>query len=151
MTDETTEVVALISEGKLPKDFWSLGDFEGGEGLKDLHNALVQQLQVEAPDADTLELMMMERVCFLYIYMRAKEQGNAAEVTNFTRAYKDMLSLWVGMAADLRKTRMRQEEMSSMRMAIVTEIGRVLKSALKDVDPAISAKVQTSLVSLVAV
>ncbi len=150
MADAEDNVVELLRDNKLPSGFWSLGDFEGQDGLKDIHAMLVQQLQHEAPDADVLELMMMERVAFLYVYMRAKEQSNAAEVTQFTRAYKDMMTLWVSMASDLRKTRLRAEEAQSIRMSIVTEVGRALKEALKDVDPTISAKVQHRLLSLVA-
>jgi hypothetical protein len=55
------------------------------------------------------------------------------------------------MAADLRKTRLRAEETASIRMAIVSEVSRALKVAMKGMDPALTNEVTGKLVSLVAV
>lgn len=147
---EVSEVVTALEQNRLPDNFWNLEAFNEREHLRDIHAMLAQRLQDEAPDADTLELMMMERVSFLYIFMRAKESSAGEELT-FDRAYKDMMSTWVSMAADLRKTRMRAEEMSSLRMMIVGEVSKALKEALKGVDPKIANEVQTKLITLVAV
>lgn len=147
---ESKEVVTSIVSNKIPKNFWNLEAFEGKSNLKDIHALVVERLQLESPDADTLELMMMERVCFLYIFMRANEVKDGEEIS-FDRNYKDMMALWVSMAADLRKQRLRAEETQGIRMAIVTEVARALKEALKDVDPEISNAVQSKLVTLVAV
>lgn len=150
--EEAVDVVTSLSSNKLPENFWSLGAFKNQTPLQDLHMAVVERLQLESPDADTLELMLMERVCFLYIFMRAKEVADAqAETLDFNATYQKMLSTWVGMAADLRKQRLRAEEISSVRLAVVSEVSRALKEALKDVDPGISHAVQTKLVTLVAV
>ena len=147
MADATVEA---ISTGKVPSEFWNLDSFESKPHMKGIHEAIVARLQIESPDADTLELMMMERVCFLYIYMRAAEVvGEDGKVT-FDRAYKDMMSLWVSMAADLRKQRLRAEETQSIRMTIVSEVSRALKEALKGVDPEVAKSVQSKLVMLVA-
>lgn len=149
-TEEAKEVVSSLAKNKIPPEFWNLDAFSEHPNLKDIHALVVERLQFESPDADTLELMMMERVCFLYIFMRATEAVDDDELS-FDRTYKDMMSLWVSMAADLRKQRLRAEETQSIRMTIVTEVARALKEALKDVDPAISNAVQTKLVTLVAV
>lgn len=141
------EVVEAIVDGKLPKKFWDLPQFAGKDHLKDLHVMVVDRLQQEAPDADTLELMMMERVCFLYIFMRAEE---TKDDLTFDRTYGDMMRLWVNMASDLRKQRLRAEELQGLRMSIVTEVSRALKEALKDVDPEVSKVVQSRLITLVA-
>lgn len=147
MADATVEAIAV---GKVPADFWNLESFESKPHMKTIHEAIVSRLQLESPDADTLELMMMERVCFLYIYMRAAEVvGEDGKVT-FDRAYKDMMSLWVSMAADLRKQRLRAEETQSIRMTIVSEVSRALKEALKGVDPDVAKSVQAKLITLVA-
>lgn len=148
MGNEVAEVVTSIASGKLPESFWKTSIGSDNETLTEIYATVVERLQMESPDADTLELMMMERVCFLYIFMRAQE---AAEEVNFDRTYQQMMSLWVSMAADLRKTRLRVEEEQSIRMSIVTEVARAIKEAMKDVDPAISNAVQTKLVTLVAV
>jgi len=147
--NEATQVVSSLVQNKLPAEFWNLEAFQKNPLLGEIHAAVVERLQYESPEADTLELMMMERVCFLYIFMRAEEASGDA--LTFDRSYKDMMSLWVSMAADLRKQRLRAEEMSSIRMAVVSEVARALKEAMKDVDPAISATVQSKLVTLVAV
>lgn len=149
MSDEAREVVTALNQNRLPARFWNLDAFENKQHLHEIHGMVVERLQAEAPDADTLELMLMERVSFLYIFMRAKETQN--DNLSFDRAYKDMMALWVSMAADLRKQRLRAEETSSIRMMIVSEVSKALKEALKDVDPAIANQVQTKLVTLVAV
>lgn len=146
---EANEVVTALQENRLPADFWNLDAFSDKDHLHEIHRLVVERLQYEAPDADTLELMLMERVSFLYIFMRAKE--TSTEELNFDRTYKEMMSLWVSMAADLRKQRLRAEETSSIRMMIVSEVSKALKEAMKDVDPAIANAVQTKLVTLVAV
>lgn len=147
----TEATVATIAAGKLPPNFWNLEAFTNQPALEHIHEAVVMRLQMESPDADTLELMMMERVCFLYIFMRANEIPAEGEEITFDKTYKEMMTLWVGMAADLRKQRMRAEETQGIRMAIVGEVSRALKDALKGVDPEISKAVQTKLVTLVAV
>jgi hypothetical protein len=150
--DESSAVVASISKNRLPENFWSLDAFNGKEHLKDLHAAVVDRLTLEAPDADTLELMLMERVCFLYIFMRAKEiEDESSETLQFDRTYKDMMTLWVSMATALRQQRLRAEEVASVRMAVVSEVSRALKEALKDLDPKIGFQIQSKIVSLVAV
>lgn len=148
---EATEVVTALEQNRLPADFWNLEAFNERTNLRDIHALVVERLQNEAPDADTLELMLMERVSFLYIFMRASELPAEGEEIKFDRNYKDMMSLWVSMAADLRKQRLRAEETSSIRMMIVSEVSKALKEALKDVDPSIANAVQTKLITLVAV
>lgn len=144
---EIAKVVTAIQDNRLPEGFWNLRSFEDQSALQDIHTVLAERLQNESPDADTLEIMMMERVCFLYIFMRAKE----GDTPTFDRSYKEMMQLWVSMAADLRKVRLRAEETSSIRMAIVSEVSKALKVAMQDLDPAIANKVQTQLITLVAV
>lgn len=149
MSDETAAVVTALGENRLPAEFWNLSAFEDRNHLQEIHALVVDRLQREAPDADTLELMLMERVSFLYIFMRASE--TKSDDLTFDRTYKDMMALWVSMAADLRKQRLRAEETSGIRMMIVSEVSKALKEALKDVDPVIANQVQTKLVTLVAV
>lgn len=147
---ETAGVVTALRENRLPAEFWNLEVFEDRAHLRDIHALVVQRLQDEAPDADTLELMLMERVSFLYVFMRASEVKQDSDL-KFDRTYKDMMALWVSMAADLRKQRLRAEETSSIRMTIVSEVSKALREALKDVDPVVANQVQTKLVTLVAV
>lgn len=144
-------VVKQIATNKLDQtEFWNLNRFkDNGEDLQMIHRLVVERLQQESPDADMLELMLMERACFLYIFMRAKELD--AEEFRFDRTYAEMLRMWVSMAADLRKQRLRAEEMASIRAAVVGEIARALKEALAGVDPLIANNVTAKLVHLVAV
>ena len=147
---DTREVVTALQQNRLPAKFWNLDAFTDREHLRDIHAMVVERLQAEAPDADTLELMLMERVSFLYIFMRAKEAAQDQNL-DFDRTYKDMMALWVSMAADLRKQRLRAEETQSIRAMIVSEVSKALKEAMKNVDPKIANEVQTKLVTLVAV
>jgi hypothetical protein len=111
---------------------------------------VIDRLTLEAPDADTLELMLMERVSFLYIFMRAKEAESASATVEFDRTYKDMMTLWVSMATALRQQRLRAEEVASVRLAVVSEVSRAIKEALKDIDPSVGHQIQSRIVSLVA-
>lgn len=140
-----------ITGGRLDStEFWNLQAFTNqGRPLKKIHRTIVERLQMESPDADTLEMMLMERCCFLYIFMRARE--NNMEDFSFDRTYSEMLRMWVSMAADLRKQRLRAEETASIRAAVVAEIARALKEALVGVEPEIATKVTSRLVHLVAV
>lgn len=171
-TAEQAEILNAVRTGEvndLSEKFWNTTAFantNNGVMLSDIHAMVVERLQAEAPDADTLELMLMERVCFLYVFMRAIEmpkvindptsekvadgKGGAVSAFTFDRTYREMMSLWVSMASDLRKQRMRAEEEANIRLSVVTEVSRVLKDALKDVDPEIATQVQTRLITLVA-
>lgn len=155
MTSDIESVTAAISQNKLPSKFWDLPVFAGMEHVEDVHASLTQSLQDESPDADTLELMMMERVCFIYIYMRAWEMqgmGDSVEESQpfkFGREYKDLMGLWITMAADLRKTRMKAEEIATIRNAVVMEIGKAIKESLKGLDPKVAEQVQGKLLYLV--
>lgn len=133
----------------LPENFWDLAEvpIDGIESLKEIHKVVIARLLDEAPDADTLELMLMERVAFLYIYIRAKENK---QLFAHDRAYKETLQLWVGLAADLRKQRLRSVEEDKIRMEVIKEVAVALKEALKGIDPAKSAEVQDRFLSLVA-
>lgn len=151
MSEIQNVVSTLTDVPEIPPNFWNLDAFTKNPALTEIHAACVQRLQYEAPDADTLELMMMERVCFLYVFMRVSEiPEDGGEPIEFTRTYKDMLSMWVGMAADLRKTRLRAEETQSIRMTIVAEVSKALKEALKDVDPGVANAVQSKMLTLVS-
>lgn len=141
-----------VASGKIPDGFWNAKVFENNPALSEIHAMVVSRLIEESPDADTLELMMMERVCFLYIFMRASEFSvDEDKRLAFDRNYKDMMSLWVSMAGDLRKQRLRAEETMSIRYQIVSEVSKALKVALKNVDPSVAKEVQSKLVTLVAV
>lgn len=140
----------LDIHGTLPSSFWESTSFTADPELGALHSAIVSRLRQESPDADTLELMMMERVCFLYLYMRFYESESGTKLS-MSREYKEILQTWIKFAADLRAMRMKAEEIQSVRLAIVSEVSSALKKALDGLDPHISAAVQTKLVSLVAV
>lgn len=148
----SSEDAQVVASGKVPDGFWNAEAFAKNPTLSEIHAMVVQRLIEESPDADTLELMMMERVCFLYIFMRASEFSvEEDQRLSFDRNYKDMMSLWVSMAGDLRKQRLRAEETMSIRYQIVSEVSKALKVALKNVDPNVAKEVQTKLVTLVAV
>lgn len=139
MSDET-------ATNKLPPDFWTLAEapVEGMESLQLIHAEIVSRLQAESPDADTLELMMVERVAFLYIYVRAKE---AKKLFAHDRAYKETLQLWTQMAADLRKQRQSERGVDEIKTEIIGSVSDAMKGALSSLPPQVRSEVSEKVLS----
>lgn len=128
----------------LPSQFWGMNVQEGivSTEFQFLHAQIVAQLKEEAPDADMLEMMLMERVAFLYVFIRAKETKN---LFAHDRAYKETMQLWAGMAADLRKQRMTADAMEVIKEQVVAQMKGALDQALQSFDPAVRKQLKQGM------
>jgi hypothetical protein len=128
----------------LPGNFWSMNlpSEMVNENLQLLHAEIVSQLKKEAPDADTLEQMLMERVAFLYVFIRAKE---TKQMFAHDRAYKETMQLWVGMAADLRKQRQTADALEVIKSQVTAEVADAVNSALKSFDPEVRKQLKAGM------
>lgn len=105
----------------LPEEFW-VQNFDAMQvepALQLVYHETCNLLRDENPNADTLELMMIERVAFLYVYLRHKETKSAFA---HDRVHKETFQLWAGMAAELRKHRNRVEDQVFLRQQIIAAV-----------------------------
>jgi len=133
-----------VAKSDLPAAFWAQ-NFEAlgiDMHLQVIYSEVTARLREENTDADTLELMLIERVALLYVYIRHKEETQAFETS---RAYKEMFQLWVAMAADLRKQRMHEENLQVLRDQILTSVQHAVMGAVKTFPPEIKQEVQERL------
>lgn len=118
----------------LPEEFWSQ-DFEqlGVEpALQLIYAETCAELRRENPDADTMELMMIERVAYLYVFIRHKETRPLTSKDGFAhdRVHKETTQLWSQMMAELRKQRNRVEDQQFLRAQIVTAVKQAVQRAV---------------------
>lgn len=129
---------------QLPPAFWAQ-NFEAlgiDEPLQLIYSEVIARLKSENTDADTLELMLIERVALLYVFIRHKEAINAFENS---RAYKEIFQLWATMAADLRKQRMQAESVAFVREQILTSVQHAVMTAVKGMPAEIKKEIQDRL------
>lgn len=124
----------------LPASFWNVPEpFIPDQTLRFLHSDLSVRLREDNPDADTLELMAIERVASLYIWMRAKE---SAQGFSSDASYKSIIQLWTTMAADLRKARTDLKTTAEAQAEIMTMLVKAINDGLAGVDPEIANTVK---------
>lgn len=138
---------SLDNDG-LPDNFWRVpNSFIEDDALRLLHAEVCVRLRNENSDADTLELMAIERVASLYIWMRNKENNSGF---NSDTAYKDMIKLWTAMAADLRKTRIAVLDNAEAQAQIMTMLVGAINDALAGVEPEIANTVKRRIMEAVS-
>lgn len=122
---------APLSSHDMPANMWEISEaFIEDADLRELYSQIILNLQRENPDADTLEMMMMERVASGFVFMRSRE----AEGTFGGHEYKNLTTLWVSMAADLRKTRTNSSDIVAMKDEIHRDVLNAFEESLKGVD-----------------
>jgi hypothetical protein len=134
------------AKSALPPAFWAQNfDALGIEiPLQMIYQEVVSRLKEENTDADTLELMLIERIALLYVLIRHKEETNAFENS---RAYKELFQLWVTMAADLRKQRQAAESIQILREQILVSVHHAVVTAVKGMPQEIKQEIQERLLS----
>ena len=124
----------------LPASFWNVPEpFIPDETLRFLHSDLSVRLREDNPDADTLEMMAIERVASLYIWMRLKESSQGF---NSDASYKSIIQLWTTMAADLRKTRTDHKTTAEAQAEIMEMLVGAINNALAGLEPEIANTVK---------
>lgn len=127
----------------LPTDFWASPEqFIANESLRFLHAEVIARLRTESPNADTLELMLLERVASLYFYMRDRETKGGL---NNATAYKSIMQLWVAMAGELRKGRDKAKTEEEIRAEVTGELVGAVKNSLQGLEPEVAMTIQRRL------
>jgi hypothetical protein len=114
----------------LPPTFWAAPEGALGDDptFSLIHAEVVSRLKAEILMDDTLEMMLVERVAFLYCHIRYKE---SKKLFAHDRAYKETLQLWTGLAADLRKFRAAGAGVEAVRDQIFASMERATAAAVK--------------------
>lgn len=129
-----------LADGSVPTEFWAVPEkFITDEGLRLLHASICTRLRDENPDADTLEIMAIERIASLFFYMRDRERHGGIGSDS---AYKSMMSLWVSMAAELRKSRMGLADEGVIREQVMSEVVTATRRAVQGLDPEVAGLVK---------
>jgi hypothetical protein len=131
---------------KMAASFWAQNFDEMGvdPSLQLIYAEACSRLKEENPNADTLEAMLIERVAFLYVFIRNKETKKAFA---HDRAHKEMFQLWATMAGELRKQRNRTEDTEWMRDKILDQVEKAIIKATAKLDPKTRNAVQQDLLS----
>jgi hypothetical protein len=133
-TDQNT-----LSDG-VPNELWRVPEqFIPSEELQFLHSDICARLREDNPDADTLELLAIERIASLYFWMRHKE---ASDGFKSDQSYKGMIDLWTKMAADLRKARTEHKTATEAQKEIMGMLVGAINDALAGIDPEIANTVK---------
>lgn len=136
-------------EADLPTGFFAVPEnFITDDTLRFLHAEVIARLRNESPDADTLEVMCMERVTSLYFYMRDREAKGGL---NNATAYKAIMALWVNMATDLRKGRTQAKDEEQIRAEVTTDLVGAVKKSLEGLEPEVAMTVTRRLRQQLAV
>lgn len=129
-----------LTSNDIPAEFWSVPEkFIRDDSLRLLHAEVCSRLRDENPDADMLELMAIERVTSLFFYMRDRERSGGLDNA---QAYKSMMSLWVTMAADLRKNRAGSADEEAIRSSVMKDVVTATRKALEGLEPEIANTVR---------
>lgn len=143
MTDQNT-----LSEN-VPMELWNVPEqFIPDASLRFLHSDISTRLIQDNPDADTLELLAVERVASLYIWMRYKEGAEGGFKSDAN--YKSMIQLWTTMAADLRKSRTDHKTTAEAQQEIMGMLVGAINDALAGIDPEIANTVKRRITAHMA-
>lgn len=138
----------------LPKEFWSQpAEAIKDEGLRDLYTQVVEEMRAEIdgkPGFGMLEVMMVERVVYLYFRIRDKEAAGA-EGFDHDRNYKEINQLWSSMAANLQKNWLLAQDPEKVRQHTLDQVTEIVAVALLDFPEDVSVRVQEALVKEFAV
>jgi hypothetical protein len=137
------------------------------ESLRAVYREVVKRLRADAaarPSLGTIELVMVERVAFLYVWVRDREEqgiGREGSVENPTQApgfvhertYRETLQMWFDMAAKLQSAFARaQPEVEDVnpadaREAVEAEVAKVVSEVAREMLPEADAKAFTARIA----
>lgn len=125
-----------------PSDLFEVPEeFIREQELRTLHAEVCARLLSDQPDADMLDVLIIERVATSYFYLRQKEHGPAND-----RTYRSLTKMWLEIATELRKKRLESMSEVAIKDKVTTTIVEALNSALNGVDPIVARVVRDRMV-----
>lgn len=115
---------------------WTVPDaFIPDEDLRLLYDLVSEQLRADNPDADSLEVLMIERVASLYIFLRYREsQGDVDSLT----AYHKNLELWAKLVDQLRRKRVDNSVDDANKSKIKEKVIEAFAKTLQGMEPEVA-------------
>ena len=118
-------------------------DFITDEGLRILHAEVCARLLADQPDADMLDVLIIERVATAYFYVRQKE----ASGTDMSPAtYKNIIKMWLEVATELRKKRLEAFTESEVKDKVAALVVGALNDSIYGLDPVIGKTIRDRMV-----
>lgn len=156
LAQKSAKVVQTLTGRNLPDDFFTPpAEAIHDPGLRTLYDVMVEEIKEEhsmTPGFGMLEAMLAERIVFIYIMIRDKERfpigsENPEEAHGFAheRNYKEILSTWVNMLAQLQGARARATDLDALKEHVLTDVRNRLKSAVATLPKDMQAHVADSL------
>lgn len=143
MSDTSSTDMVVPSTGEIStysEQLWSVPEaFIPNEDLRALYDVVSVQLRVDNPDADALEVLMIERVAALYIFLRYRE--STGDVDSMT-AYHKNLELWAKLVDGLRKKRVDNSIDDANKQKILTNVGAAFQKALTGLEPEVATHIR---------
>ncbi len=119
---------------------WNVPEaFIPDEGLQDLYELLATQLRQDNPDADTLEIIMIERVAALYVFLRYRElTGDTGSLT----AYHKNIELWAKLVDQLRRKRVDNSTDEVAKSKMLAGVSEAFQKTLTGLEPEVAAHIR---------
>lgn len=100
----------------------------GSDGIKPayqpLRDEVFQRLQSERPDCDTITLLTMERISFIYAKMKQMEAAGMSVLDQ-----KEFMKMYNDLVASLNKIDEKQQLLENMQAEAVQMLVETMKSA----------------------
>lgn len=128
----------------------SVEAFFGSEGLSpaygQLRDYVLQKLLGEHPGVDTLDLILLERVAYIYARIRQREAAGAFGNERIYKSASLLLSTYMG---EVRKSDDRQQLLDLIRADAVEVVVSSLKEAVGELTPDQQKQVMSNVLKLV--
>src|SRR5688500_15820880 len=126
MSDELPELTSLDAAYTLP-------DWIADQSLRCLYDILLERLRREARGLPmtTAQTLLIERIAFYYIVMKAKERYTVGSNEGFSNAsqQKDFTTFWLSMTKEFNAVVARASK--SDRDSVLTEVKDIILKASK--------------------
>jgi hypothetical protein len=117
--------------------------------LRSLYEVLVHRLRLEAKDLpmNTVQQLLIERICYNYIVLRSKERGDLGGFSHST-VQKDFNSFWLSMTAEFNRLLGKTEAVAGTeRKSLGKQMQTIIMSTVAQVS---DVKVRSELLQKLA-
>lgn len=134
-----------LNRAGYPQELFNLPEeFIEDPGLRLLHAEVCARLLSDQPDADMLDVMIIERTTTAYFYVRQKELAGSDALHPAT--YKNIIRMWLELATELRKKRLESFSELEVKEKIVGAVVGALNESIYGLDPVIAKTVRDRMV-----
>lgn len=130
----------------LPPEMWQITpEAIEDETLRTLYGEVLLHLReeiAEVPGFGVLQQMMVERIAFLYVWLRDQERQGLGALAG--RNYKETLGLWMNMASTLHKDVRTSVDAEKIREHIVSAVSNAINGVFDTMHPDVADPLRAS-------